>query len=295
NVEADPAARRNALHVLVDARSKEIAPLLVKLLDDRVLVNEAIRGLAFYDQPDAIKRLLALYPRLYPQAREQAINTLSSRVAYARVLVAALAAGKIRPSDISAFQARQLFSLGDATIDAALKQHWGQIRRTPDEKLRQMHEIKSQLSSTALKAGDRAAGRALFQQKCANCHTLFGAGGVIGPDLTGGNRANLDYLLENVLDPSAAVAANFRTSIILLADGRVLTGVVLQSNPRTLTVQTATERLALARSDIEEITPQNLSLMPDGLLNGLSQPQIRNLVAYLSGGSQVPLPVGTKP
>jgi putative membrane-bound dehydrogenase-like protein len=291
DTDADPAARRNALRVLVDARSQEIGPLLLKLLDDRVLVNEAIRGLAFYDQPETIKRLLMLYPRLYPQAREQAINTLSSRVAYARALVGALANGKLPAADISAFQARQLFSLGDATIDAALKQHWGEIRRTPEEKLRQMREIKSQLSSATLKAGDRAAGRALFQQKCANCHTLFGAGGTIGPDLTGGNRANLDYLLENVLDPSAAVAANFRTSIILLTDGRVLTGVVLQSNPRTVTVQTATERVALARGDIDEITPQNLSLMPEGLLNGLSQQQIRDLVAYLSGGSQVPLPV----
>lgn len=53
-------------------------------------------------------------------------------------------------------------------------------------------------------------GRAVFQKTCANCHQLFDTGGAIGPNLTGSQRTNLDYLLENMVDPSASVAKDFQ-------------------------------------------------------------------------------------
>ena len=56
------------------------------------------------------------------------------------------------------------------------------------------------------------------------CHTLFGEGGKVGPDLTGSNRANLDYALMNILDPSAVIAKEYRPTIVITTDGRVITG-----------------------------------------------------------------------
>jgi putative membrane-bound dehydrogenase-like protein len=288
--EADPAARRNALHVLVDARSPSVASLLLKLLDDKVLMNEAIRGLAFYDQPGTADQLIQRYQRFDPQGREQALNTLAARSAYARTLMAAIADGRIPARDLSASQARQLISLGNSEIDSALKKHWGEVRRTPEEKSRQMAELKPLFAPAILQQANRTQGRAIFQQKCANCHILFGQGAKIGPDLTGGNRTNLDYLLENLIDPSALVAVNFRTSVVELKDGRVVTGVVLETSARTVSVQTATELVSIARSDVEQIVPQSLSLMPEGLLTGLTPEQVRNLMAYLTSRVQVPLP-----
>ena len=70
-------------------------------------------------------------------------------------------------------------------------------------------------------------GRAVFAKTCQQCHTLFGTGGKVGPELTGSNRADLDYVLSNVLDPSAVIGQGLpRPRRSRTADGRVLTGIV---------------------------------------------------------------------
>ena len=112
----------------------------------------------------------------------------------------------------------------------------------------------------------------------------------IGPDLTGSNRKNLDYLLENIVDPSASVGADFRALIVLLKDGRVVNGVMTASTERTLTLQTATEPVTLDREEIESTKQSKTSLMPDGLLQNQSADQIRDLIGYLMSTDQVPLP-----
>ncbi len=75
-----------------------------------------------------------------------------------------------------------------------------------------------------------------------------------------------------------------------MKDGRVLTGIVTTKNDRTLTLQTAQDRITLSQSDIEELKPQSTSLMPDGQLQTLSEEQVRDLVRYLQSPVQVPLP-----
>ena len=67
---------------------------------------------------------------------------------------------------------------------------------------------------------DLAQGRAIFGKSCAQCHTLFGVGGKVGPDLTGSNRANLDYLLENIIDPSAVIPKEYAATVVDMKDGR---------------------------------------------------------------------------
>ena len=119
---------------------------------------------------------------------------------------------------------------------------------------------------------------------------MYGVGVKIGPDLTGSNRKNLDYLLENIVDPSASVGTDFRTMIVLLDDGRVINGVVTASTERTLTLQTATESVTLDRAEIESLKQSKTSLMPDGLLQNQSSEQIRDLIGYLMSSEQVPMP-----
>src|SRR5262249_44014067 len=116
----------------------------------------------------------------------------------------------------------------------------------------------------------------------------------LGPELTGSGRDNLDYLLENIVDPSSVVAADFKMSVVTLKDGRVMTGVVTILSERTLAVQTQTERMLLPRVEVERVRATAQSLMPDGLLNPLSDDQVRDLIAYLMGREQVPLPRAPK-
>jgi putative heme-binding domain-containing protein len=124
-------------------------------------------------------------------------------------------------------------------------------------------------------------GRALFQRHCGNCHRLYGQGEMIGPDLTGSGRHDLDYLLQNMVDPSAVVDTNFRMKIVTTKDGRVMQGLIISPTERTITLQTQTESITLERSAIERIEQTSLSPMPDGLLDQLTDEQIRDLIAYL--------------
>ena len=137
-------------------------------------------------------------------------------------------------------------------------------------------------------------GRAVFDRVCASCHKLYGYGGEIGPDLTGAGRDNLDYLLENLVDPSASVSADFRMVVVAMNDGRMLNGLMRARTDRTLTLQTQTEALVLDRREIENLQPSSLSLMPDGLLSQLSETETRDLIAYLMNRTQVPLPATTR-
>lgn len=288
--DAEVAVRRHALRALVRSRNPELVGLLQALANSRELGTEAVEGLAAFDHPATPKTVLAAYPRLRPVGREAAIATLTSRPAYARELLAAVRNGRIDRQEITAFHARQIRSFGDESLTRELSELWGSIRETSAEKKQQIAVLKQAYSNGALDKADPIAGRALFKKNCANCHTLYGDGGNIGPDLTGSNRRNLDYLLENIVDPGATLAESFKVSVVVLTSGRVLTGVVTHARDKTVTIQTQKDRVVLSRDEIEKIVPQNASLMPDGILKPLSDEQRRDLFAYLSGLRQVPLP-----
>ena len=133
-------------------------------------------------------------------------------------------------------------------------------------------------------------GRLTFQKNCSNCHRLFNDGGTIGPDITGSQRTNVDYLLENLIDPSAAVAKDFQMELLATSSGRIVTGLVVEENELAVTVQTVNERLVVPQAEIESRKQSELSLMPEGMLQPLTFEQIRDLLAYLSSPSQVMLP-----
>ncbi|HUE74025.1 MAG TPA: PVC-type heme-binding CxxCH protein [Pirellulaceae bacterium] len=287
--QIDAASRISALKTLVTDKGDDLLPLLKRLSGDRLLAEVAIRGLAGYSDADIPVLLVGHYPRLRPEAQAAAIDTLVSRPEFAAALLAAVEAGKLAARDISAFHARQIRSFENAKLSAKLASVWGEVRASAADKQKLMAEWKEKLTPTIGQA-DLSAGRALFAKSCANCHVLYGEGKSAGPDLTGGNRRNLDYLLENLLDPSGLVAADFRMTVFQLRDGQTISGVIVEQTEKTLTIQTQQERVTIPKSDVERKRPSNLSLMPDGLLTPLSPEQVRDLVGYLMTREQVPLP-----
>ena len=287
---ADAEARRQALRSLLKGRPVDFAPTLFRLLGDRAMVREAIRGLGMVDHLDTPNKIFEKSKSFGPAERVEMINTLSSRPTYAKALLEAIREKKITPHEVSAFHARQIRSFDDENLNKELSELWGDVRVTADDKKKRIEELRLELSSETIAKSDLRAGRAIFQKACATCHVMYGAGVKIGPDLTGSNRKNLDYLLENMVDPSASVGADFRTLIVLLDDGRVVNGVITASTDRTLTLQTAQEPITLDRKEIESVKQSALSLMPDGLLQNLTSEQIRNLIGYLMSSDQVALP-----
>jgi putative heme-binding domain-containing protein len=116
---------------------------------------------------------------------------------------------------------------------------------------------------------------------------LFGEGGKIGPDITGSNRANLDYILENILDPSAIVGKDYLMTIIVTMDGRTISGLIQKETDSAVTLRTINDTVVVAKSDIDERKLSPLSLMPEGQLNQLTPDDQRDLIAYLASPTQV--------
>jgi putative heme-binding domain-containing protein len=231
---------------------------------------------------------------LSTEEKHDAIATLSSRKDYALELLAAVEKKSVARSDISAYVARQLHSLGDKQVSDQLRQVWGEVRESTAQKQEQLARYKKMLSPGFLQRADLANGRLIYSKSCQQCHKLHGEGGTVGPDLTGANRAELDYLLSNLVDPSAEVAQDFRMSVVSTHDGRVITGIVLERSPNRYVLQTATERLILPKVDVDTIAESPSSIMPEGQLDALTREQVRDLIAYLAAKMQTALPPDKK-
>jgi putative heme-binding domain-containing protein len=290
DTKADSGARTRALQTLIDKRAAGITALLSALLDDPALVRPALRGLAACGDADTPSLILKRYGKLDAAAKADAIGTLASRPAFALALLDAVQKKLVPHSDISAYTARQLVALHDRQVTARLEAVWGSIRPSSKGKEVLLARYRKLATKNALKKANPGNGRMLFEKTCASCHSLFGQGSKIAPDLTGSQRANPDYILHKLLDPHAVVPREYQVTRIVLARGRIITGLVKQESDKVLVVQTPTEEVRVPKSDIEKRHLQKESLMPEGLLAPLKDSEVRDLLAYLAAQGQVPLP-----
>lgn len=281
NQEGDANARRSAFDSLMRNPKPDQFGFVRGLINDKVLGTAARSALAKFGNDDVPKALLNNWPDRSIEWRAANVTTLVSRPAWTKALLETIAAGKIKRDEITPFQARQIRSQNDPALNDLLTQVWGELRDTPEAKKAELAKWQKSLTKEALSKADAAKGKVLFSAVCASCHKLFGEGAALGPDLTGSDRHNLDYLLGNIVDPNAMVPADYRVSVLKLKDGRTLTGVLPEQNNRTLTLQTPTERLTIERSQIAEQQQLSASLMPEGLLEALGEENVRNLIAYL--------------
>jgi putative membrane-bound dehydrogenase-like protein len=289
---ADAAApaeeREHALDALVRGRDAELVPMLYDLLADDALRGPALRALASFPGDATPARVLALYGTFGAEERRDARNTLAGRPDWARPLLEAVRDDVVPRGDVGAYAIRQIRQHGVPELDALVAEVWGAARDTPAEKAERIVELQTVLTPDVLAGADLPRGRGLFAKTCMQCHALFGTGGEVGPDLTGSNRADLDYLLHNMVDPSAEVGRDYQATVAWLTDGRIVTGILREETDSALVLRTENETVVVARSELDEARPSEVSMMPDGLLDGLSGDEVRDLVAYLAAPAQVP-------
>ena len=279
--------REQALAAIVTTRRPAVADLLLDRLNDADLRASAIRGLAGFDRAEVGKEVLGRYAKLSDPEKLDAISTLTARDKTALALVRAVEAGQINQRELSEFDIRQLQRFKEPKLKELVNKVFG-AKPSSAERAKQIAEMKAQILAADASTASAARGRTVFTKNCISCHTLFGTGRQVGPDLTGAQRTDLDYVLINVMDPSALVGGAYRVTVLVTKDGRVVNGVVKAEDAHTITLETATERVVIATQDIEERAQQPVSMMPEGLLHRLKLEEIRDLVKYLASPEQVP-------
>ncbi|HVE43014.1 MAG TPA: PVC-type heme-binding CxxCH protein [Planctomycetota bacterium] len=285
---ADAPRRSAALDTLLAARAPGLPAALRGLLEEKALLGPAIRALAAYEDPGSAETILRLYPSLDVAEKRDALNTLAGRVSSARALRAAVEAKAIPLTDFTAAVIRQIGDHHDPDLDAWVARQWATVRPTAAARAKEIAALRRRILDGP--KGNASNGRALFAKTCMQCHTLFGAGGKVGPEITGANRSDIDYLLVNIMDPSAVVGKDYTGTLFRTKGGRVITGIVKHEDQNSVTVATENDSILLPLGDIEARKQSELSMMPEGLLQNLSAQEQRDLIAYLMSPAQVPMP-----
>ncbi len=283
-------SRREAVNKLAGRKLAGLGPTLIELLDDPAVRQVAVRGLAAFPDADTPAAILKAYPKFTAEEKLDAVNTLAARKEWANALLTAVEKKEMPRADIPVATARQILALNDKALSTRLETVWGKIAPASQVRVALTKKWKELLTEDTVAKANPANGRVLFTKHCAACHKMFGEGQTVGPELTGSQRSNLDYVLENVLDPSAVVPREFQMVNFTTKDERVVSGIVLRETKDAVTIRTPTDQLVLPTADIANRKQTNVSIMPDGLFEQLKPDEVRDLVAYLRAKEQVPVP-----
>ena len=192
--------------------------------------------------------------------------------------------GKKLPADVAKIGVRVAKANGqaDAALVAALTKA-GNLTETKREFTKP--ELETLLADVKTK-GDPARGELVYRRaelNCLKCHGVAGSGGQVGPDMTSiGASAQVDYLVESLLNPNAKIKEGYNTITVTTDDDRVYSGVKVRETPQQLVLRDAEDKeIAISKADKPQIKPGR-SLMPDGLTDQLTRQEFVDLVRFLS-------------
>lgn len=290
SASARTSERENALNVLLRAKDASTATTLLQLIQNdapALLRRKAIQALASLKDAETPKILGAALPKLSANELPDAVNTLASTKEGAKALLKAVEAKTVPATALSPFLVRQLTAFDDAEINALIKSAWGDVNAPKADLAERTKKYRDLLTPAKLAKGDLAKGKMLYTATCGQCHKLFGEGQNVGPDITGSNRADLNYLLENVLDPNAVIGKAYQLNLFTMKDGRVMSGVIKEENPAAVKIaMMGGVEFTLPQADIAKREVSKLSTMPEGLFDALPVESVIDLVKYLQSGSR---------
>jgi putative heme-binding domain-containing protein len=173
---------------------------------------------------------------------------------------------------------------------------FGPTEAGSEEKEAEFVKYRALLTEKNIESADAPRRRAVFQRTCQAYHKMHGEGGLIGPDLTGSNRTDLNYVLGNVLSPSDVIQDAYKMSLVLTGDGRLYSGILASESDQKVELRVVGEEevVAVPKSTILSQEVASISMMPEGLLRDLTDTEVINLIAYLRALEQVPLPQSTE-
>ena len=283
-----PRERSDALRALLKIDEGVPLAVLHELMEEpSQLRKDVMAALMVRNDLSTADVLLRAYGSLGSAERADAIAVLATRRDFAVQLLDAIEQSTVLREDVSAFTLQQLRTFPDSLIQKRIAELWS----GDSERMQKSDEIasyKQKMNAEYLAQGHARAGRQVFENSCATCHTLFGEGGNVGPDLTGSGRKQLDYFLQNLIDPSATIDPAYRLTNLFTSDGRLFSGLIVYQGDQYLVMRTQEAEIRLALDDIEEMRISPRSMMPEGMLRGFTDEQVRDLILYLASDRQIP-------
>ena len=186
--------------------------------------------------------------------------------------------------DVAKKALRYMYSIGrsDAALSAVLSEAAG----VASDPAPPTQEEVAKLAEEVVAKGDAARGELVFRRaelSCTRCHGLNRGGGQIGPDLSAvGGSSPVDYIVNSILNPNLAVKEQYVTKIFILDSGKVLTGVVIDSDDnRVLVRDSQGNTVTIPTADIED-EAEGKSLMPQGLTKFLTHDEMLDLAKFIS-------------
>jgi putative heme-binding domain-containing protein len=283
NAKADINERLQYIQIFGEVPQLRCLPVLLSIVEqasDDTLRMAALTALQPYDDPRIPTTVLKLYPRFPDDVRSVAQTLLTSRKAWALGLLLAVDEGKLDRKTLPVDVVRGITVHRDERITQLIAKHWGAIEGATTATMQQQVErLGSVLRSGS---GTPYPGKKLFQATCAKCHQLFGQGGQVGPDLTTYKRDDIPNLLLHIVNPSAEIREGYETLLVTTKDGRAVTGFLVDKDNQVVVLRGADgQTITVRQEQIEEMLRQRKSLMPEGLLDSMSEQQVRDLFAYL--------------
>ncbi len=300
--QRDPAALEQGLALVTDATAPLVervraittfgevphraaaAKLAAVLTDPRKeIVRAALAAAAAYDDPALTRAIIGGFPRYGTEERPVALSVLTSRQSGGAALLDALERNAIAASIVPSEMQEKLRLVADTALTARIDRVFGRpavVAPSADAA-----EIARLLAALGDGRGNVYAGRTHFQQRCAACHRLFNVGGEIGPDLTAFKRDDVASLALAIVSPNAEIREGYEPFVLTKKDGTVHSGfVATQDAKRVVLRDMAGLTVSVERTDLASLKGLGTSLMPAGLLAGLSDGDLRDLFAYLRLG-----------
>ncbi|WP_417731680.1 PVC-type heme-binding CxxCH protein [Rosistilla oblonga] len=275
---ATAAARTDALSIVRLDRSDETTKMLVALFESdapTAVRSSAIDGLAASGDPDFATRILSDPGRLPPALLRTCVSALLRRADWTAAMLDSLEAGSLAPAAMDLSQTNRLRNHSN-------KELAGRARKLLASLSADRQAVIDRYRKAMAGEGNSNAGKLIFTQQCAACHVMQGKGHVVGPDISDSRTKTPEQLLVSILNPGAAIDANYFRYTVVTIDGQVQDGLLVEETANAITLKQAEGKMTtIDREDIDQARTTSVSLMPEGFEQQISPEQMRDLIAYI--------------
>ena len=272
--------RLAAARILQAGRYADVADSLSSFLlehSESDLRIEAARSIAAFENPSAARTLINAWPNSPPSVRDTIADALIRKREHALAFAEAARQGRIPPSEIPAVTLIRLAQHPSESVRQAAAGI-----EPPDERDRG-RVIAEHLTVLEL-GGNPQRGSEVFERECASCHLSRAQRGRIGPDLSGVANRSREDLLTSILDPSYAIDDRYRNNLLETTDGRFFDGILVSETSATVTLRGELEDISVFKTDIADLRESDVSLMPEGFEESLTQQEMADVISFLQAG-----------